>query len=100
MHVFRQSRSLTASVFLGLAAIAGAFTSVGTASATVGPCRTDPVIFLSDGTILKVDATINVDPADLTRVRYNIRIPVGTSVTSVVYTGGGTAEIVVPNPEN
>jgi hypothetical protein len=58
------------------------------AHAELGVCYSDPVVVLSNGTILDLSDVINDTDTDVQQVSYTIHAPAGTSVTSVTYTSG------------
>jgi hypothetical protein len=61
---------------------------VSTVSAALRSCRTDPIVFLSNGQIVAVSATVGTDPANVALVSYTLHVPQGAQVKRVVYTGG------------
>jgi hypothetical protein len=71
-----------------LAGALGAGSMVGTASAHVSVCRTDPVFFLSNGYKLTIYAIINSQAQQVRNVNYVVHIPQGTHVVRTVLTGG------------
>jgi len=79
-------------LWLGAAALATALLGNSllphSASAAIGYCRTDPIVHLSDGTVVHMSAAINDDSSDVQQVTYTLHAPAGTSVANVVYTGG------------
>lgn len=76
-------------VVLGLArGIASPSLLPQVADAQVGPCRSDPVVSLSDGSQIDLSATIADDVSDVVQVAYVLHGPVGTSVVSVLGTDG------------
>jgi hypothetical protein len=60
----------------------------------IGPCRTDPVVLLSNGGVVIMKATINTAPSNLQNVTYTIHAPSGTTITHITYTGNATNETV------
>jgi hypothetical protein len=58
------------------------------AFAHLSVCRHDPVVFLSNGNMLDLTATIGDDEQNIQQIVYTIHIPRGTSVTGVQYTHG------------
>lgn len=58
------------------------------AHATIGGCRSDPVVTLSDGTVVDLSATIDDASSDVQQVAYTLHAPDGASVVSVVNTDG------------
>ena len=61
------------------------------ASAAIFLCRTDPVVQLSDGTTIQLQAAISDDQADVQQIAYTVHAPAGTTLSRVVYTGGAFA---------
>lgn len=49
-------------------------------------CRSDPLVLLSDGTILDLSADIGANLWDVTSVTYKIRVPVGANAILAVST--------------
>ena len=56
------------------------------AHAIVSGCRSDPLVILSDGTVLDVSVAIDTAVSDVTEIHYTIHGPVGTAVVAVVTT--------------
>lgn len=71
--------------------VVGLFASPLQAHAMLTTCRTDPIVRLSNGVQVSLSATLADSAADVTNIRYTLHAPAGTSVTSVVYTGGAFA---------
>lgn len=80
---------------LGLAALGfGALASLSMtsiASAHHSGCRTDPIIYLSNGTQFNMVINISDDSSDVNKVTYAVHGPSGTTVTKIVYTGNAFA---------
>jgi hypothetical protein len=57
-------------------------------------CRTDPIVFLSDGTRVKMTADIGTAAENVQGIVYTLHAPVGTSVVRIVYTGAHVPETV------
>lgn len=49
-------------------------------------CRSDPVVILSDGTIIDVSADIDTLLWNVTEVHYTLNIPAGTSPLVIIHT--------------
>lgn len=49
-------------------------------------CRSDPVVLLSDGTLVDVSADIETLPFNVTEVHYTLHIPEGLSPVLIVHT--------------
>lgn len=58
------------------------------AHAIIAACRTDPIVFLSNGVIVDLAAVVGDNSADIAGITYTLHAPEGTSVMGVVYTGG------------
>src|SRR4051794_28963160 len=58
------------------------------AAAIVKACRGDPKVYLSNGTKVTMTASIAADASQVKLVTYTLHAPHGTSVDTVVYTGG------------
>jgi hypothetical protein len=67
--------------------------AASTASASVGICRTDPVMVLSNGTVLVVWESINDNPTDVKSVSYQVDVPRGLSVKFITYLGDVPAKL-------
>ncbi len=52
-------------------------------------CRADPIVWLSNGQSIQITATINAAESDVSTIVYTVHVPVGTTITRVVYNGGG-----------
>ena len=78
--------------WLGLLVLIGALLTgplaPGEAAAGFGGCRTDPIVLLSNGTMVALTATIQDDPTDIRGITYRLHVPSGVSADMVVYTGG------------
>lgn len=61
------------------------------ALALYSSCRADPKVYLSNGSMVTLTATISDSATDVSGVQYTLHAPAGTSVTNVVYTGGSFA---------
>ena len=60
-------------------------------------CRTDPIIFLSDGTKLTVKVSVAAERDAIGSIVYTVHLPEGVSIDKVVYTqkGWGLNESVI-----
>jgi hypothetical protein len=58
------------------------------ADASLGVCRTDPVIGLSDGTRIQVETAVQDVKQDVKAVTYTVHVPAGSVVSYVQYGGG------------
>jgi hypothetical protein len=72
--------------FLGGTALALAF-GVGTSHAASSYCRSDPTLTLSNGAQVTLYENIYDASTDVTRISYQLHIPVGTTVKSISYSG-------------
>jgi hypothetical protein len=61
-------------------------TSVWPASSASFRCRSDPLVLLSDGTLLDLSADVDVMLWDITAVEYRIHVPANTKVLAVIPT--------------
>lgn len=53
-----------------------------------GYCRTDPIVILTDGTVIHLFADLATAPRNVQVVAYTLHAPVGSQVAQVVYTPG------------
>lgn len=86
MASFAVSRSLRiglGSVLLTLGLLGSPLIS-HSAHAQIGPCRDDPVVTLSNLTVIDLSASINDNVSDVRGIVYTVHAPAGTSVLSVV----------------
>jgi hypothetical protein len=99
----RRMSALITAVCLVPMLIAGFMTSQPAYADTLPPpdpnriiiCRTDPLVFLSDGTRVKMTAEIGTAAQNVQGILYTLHAPVGTSVVRIVYTGPQVPESVV-----
>ncbi|MBV9282773.1 MAG: hypothetical protein JOZ41_22070 [Chloroflexi bacterium] len=75
---------VTALTSLGL----GASIWARPARAELAPCRSDPVVILSNGVTLDLSAYINDGESDVSNVAYVLHAPGGTTISSVIGTDG------------
>jgi hypothetical protein len=59
------------------------------AQAAASVCRTDPIVWLSDGHKVTLSANIGTELSKVRHVIYTLHAPVGLTVTSIVHTAGG-----------
>jgi hypothetical protein len=93
---------------LGLSVLAvwlvGTSVLTESASAHISVCRSDPVVFLTDGTRIDLVVDVSDASADLRTVSYALHAPRGMSVSHVVYTSGmaskETLAFVADQPTN
>lgn len=78
-------------VILSLGLLSGPFVS-HPAHAYISGCDTDPIVYLSNGVVVTMDASINAPITDVSSVSYVLHVPMGTSVTSTVYDAFGYLE--------
>jgi hypothetical protein len=50
-------------------------------------CRTDPAIALSNGAVITLYEDIADVSTDVTKITYQLHVPVGVTVTSITYSG-------------
>lgn len=70
---------------------------VSSTSAALRICRTDPLVFFSDGHKLSITASISADASAVTQIVYTVHAPVGSQMSQLVHTAGGLGleEVVV-----
>lgn len=93
VSALRARHLLLAAIALALS-LAGGSLAPGHAFAGLSGCDTDPTVFLSDGAVISLSATIQDDISDIQSVNYVLRIPTGTTVTGIVYDQYGSLETV------
>lgn len=54
----------------------------------VSGCRTDPIVYLSNGTKVALIVQIRDTPRDVKRIAYTLHVPTGAHVRKVVYLPG------------
>jgi hypothetical protein len=59
------------------------------AQGAASACRTDPIVWLSDGHKVTLSANISADLSMVQQVAYTLHAPAGLTVTSIVHTAGG-----------
>jgi hypothetical protein len=96
----RMSALITATCLVPLL-IAGFVTSPRAYAGDISPdpdriiiCRTDPIVFLSDGTRVKMTAEIGTAAPNVQSIVYTLHAPVGTSVVQIVHTGPALPDFV------
>jgi len=57
------------------------------AHAIIGGCGGDPIVVLSDGTTLDLNATADTDASTVRQIAYTLHAPAGTWVVSVISLG-------------
>ena len=74
-------------VFVSLVLCVLALNAAATpADARFSSCNSDPIVYLSDGTVLTVYVDIGTDVANVKEVDYTITAPKNVTLLSVVYT--------------
>jgi hypothetical protein len=76
-------RMMTCVLLVGLIV---AVTPPSTAEAAIGGCRSDPIVVLSDGTILDVSAEIGTDVSKVTDIHYVVHGPRGVQLVAAIST--------------
>jgi hypothetical protein len=71
---------------LGAAALALSLTSSGV-HAQISACRSDPLVTLSNGDQITLYEDISDTATDVTKITYQLHIPVGLSVKAITYSG-------------
>lgn len=72
---------------LSIAPFLASVLTVTPASAGLDLCRTDPIVWLSNGTQIHLRAAISDNAADVQGVQYVLQLPPGVAVSRSVYTG-------------
>jgi hypothetical protein len=62
--------------------------SIDSAYAIIRACRTDPIIWFSNGAKLQVAASIAASSDEVESITYTLHVARGLSVDKIVYTGG------------
>jgi hypothetical protein len=75
-------RGLAAASLLALACFAGPLRSHDT-FASIGFCRSDPIILLSNGHLIQVGARIGDDASDVQQVTYHVSGPAGAKAVRI-----------------
>lgn len=73
-------------VSVALAGIAASSSLAPVAQATIFGCRTDPVIILSDGTVLDVTVAIDTDVSNVQEIRYTVHGPRNVQLVAAIST--------------
>ena len=77
-------------VLVGLFLLLATFASAslpGSALAGNSGCRRDPIVFLSNGTVVRITVAIDTQVDNVREISYALHAPAGTSVERVIYTG-------------
>lgn len=87
-------------ILMTLAAILLTFS---VASAGLDACRVDPIVWLSDGSVVSLTARVATSASNVERIDYVLYAPRGVQVVKVVYTGGALRDkenvmLVADNP--
>jgi hypothetical protein len=62
------------------------------AHAKAAICRTDPLVHLSNGTVVQIVAEAEADPSSIQSITYTLHVPHGLSITEVEYMGDVSPE--------
>lgn len=89
--ICRTHRLLTGGL-IAIIAFAIATLTAGNAFAAYTVCYTDPVVQLSNGMTITLQAVIDADPTQIASVTYDLHVPVGTTVIGVSYDQYGSLE--------
>lgn len=85
-----KTRPIRTTLLLSLGALIALLIAVGpfsaTAEAAIAGCRSDPVVVLSDGTILDLSVAIETNVANVTEIHYAIHGPVGVGLVAAIST--------------
>ncbi len=83
IHKFRRvslKLRLTIAVLIALCLV------VAQVSAASMSCRSDPIVFLSDGIKLQIGVTVETSLADLVSIQYQVHVPANVTMNRVIYT--------------
>jgi hypothetical protein len=81
---FRKHLVVLAGILLATLLVIGPLAP--TTEAAVSGCRADPLVLLSDGTILDVSVDIGTNVANVTEIRYVIHGPIGVKLVAALST--------------
>jgi hypothetical protein len=56
-------------------------------------CRSDPILFLSDGTRLQFNASIETARNNVNGIHYQVHVPIGVSIDRIVFTPNWASDI-------
>ena len=82
----RRSIRVIALATVLLAALMGIGASPEMASAGRSGCRADPIVTLTDGTQIQMEASIGASISDVQSIVYTVHAPVGSKVLTILYT--------------
>lgn len=82
---FRQAAARLVLLGLGIVGLVVTPINVGALSSV---CRVDPIVILTDGTHLRLTATIQSDDTLIQQINYIVHVPEGAVVRQIIYTGG------------
>jgi hypothetical protein len=77
---------------LALLGLVMAFAIPSFAYAIILSCRSDPMVLLSDGTVIHLTTRINTSLKDVETIQYEVHVPRGVSANRVVHTPGWFAD--------
>ncbi|MBI5030804.1 MAG: hypothetical protein HZB51_09775 [Chloroflexi bacterium] len=80
---FKQGRIIVGMLALALALLV---LLPATASARFSSCRSDPIVYLSDGSVIVVTLDIATDVTDVEEIKYSIHVPKNVTLTNVIHT--------------
>jgi hypothetical protein len=61
-------------------------TVIGQVNAAFISCRSDPIVWLSDGTRLQFGTVVETSLDDLIGIRYELHVPAGVTIDRIIYT--------------
>lgn len=98
----RSPRALVAPAVLAASLLAGPLMPRH-ASAAISYCRTDPMVYLSNGIKLDMQSEFAGSPGQLKHITYTAHVPMGVSVDHIVFTKGGlghaeSVQVYADNP--
>jgi hypothetical protein len=102
MSINRASRRLLIGAALLVGTLAGGSLSAEHASAQFAVCYGDPIVFLSNGSMLKLSFSAQTGAANVQAAQYTLHLPAGVSITKINTSGNniGDMETVVPVNDN
>jgi hypothetical protein len=80
------TRRLIFAAAIGVAGLVTPLTAAGSHAA--GVCRSDPIVWLSNGYKVQLASSIFASPSAVSAVDYDLHVPAGVAVTKLVYTKG------------
>lgn len=69
--------------------VVAVLTPAASASAALRICRTDPLVYFSDGHKLSLTVSVAALPDEVEHILYIVHAPAGSQVTRIIHTAGG-----------